>query len=174
MSTDNPVVKNFIIPLEKYPNLNENQTIHDAVEVLRSFTCGEHDRLRYAALLVLNDQNQLVGAVTLRDLLLVLDTRLKGIRKVKKFEGKESEFPDLTILWEDSFFVECTKRSHVSVKDCMSPIHHTVKAGDPVLKALSIMLSTNDDILPVVENGRVIGVIRLEEIFRELNDRCRI
>ena len=173
MSTDNQVVKDFIIPLEKYPNLNENQTIHDAVEVLRSFTCGEHDRLRYAALLVLNDQNQLVGAVTMRDILQALDARLKDLPKVKEFEGKGSDFPDLTILWEDSFFVECTKRSHVPIKDFMSPTHH-VKGGDPVLKALSIMLSTNDDILPVVENGRVIGVIRLEEIFKEINDRCRI
>jgi len=173
VSTDNPVVKKFIIPLEKYPNLNENQTIHDAVQVIRSFICGENDRLRYAALLVLNDQNQLVGAVTLRDILRGLDPRFREFPKVKKFEGKGSEFPDLTILWEDSFFVECTKRSHVLIKDFMSSIHH-VKGGDPILKALSIMLSTNHDILPVVENDTVIGVIRLEEIFKEINDRCKI
>lgn len=173
MRSDNPVVKDFIIPLEKYPNLNENQTIHDAVQVIRLFICGEKDRLRYAALLVLNDQNQLVGAVTLRDILRGLDPRFRDFPKVKKFEGKGSEFPDLTILWEDSFFVECTKRSHVPVKDFMSPIHH-VKGDDPILKALSIMLSTNDDILPVVDKDRVLGVIRLEEIFNEINDRCKI
>lgn len=173
MSTDNPVVKDFIIPLEKYPNLNENQTIHDAVQVIRSFICGENDHLRYAALLVLNDQNQLVGSVTLRDILRGLDPRFREFPKVKKFEGKGSEFPDLTILWEESFFVECTQRSHVPIKDFMSPIHH-VKGGDPILKALSIMLSTNDDILPVVDKDKVFGVIRLEEIFKEINDRCKI
>ena len=174
MVSDNPVVKDLVIPLENFPHLVETQTLHDAVAELISYTCGEYGRVRYAELLVFNDRNQLSGRVTLQDILLSLDPRLKEASRIKEFEGKSSQFPDLTILWEDSFFVECTKWSHIRIKDLMSPIKHIVKGGDPVLKALAIMINTKFTVLPVVDEGRIIGVIRLKEIFTAITAKCKI
>ena len=174
MASDNPVVRDLVIPLEDFPHLNEHQNLHDAVAELISYTCGEYGRIRYAELLVFNDRNQLSGRVALQDILLSLDPRLKEASKVKEFEGKSSQFPDLTILWEDSFFVECTKWSHILIRDLMSPIRHTVKGGDPVLKALAIMTNTQTFVLPVVDEGRILGVIRLKEIFTTITARCKI
>ena len=174
MASSNPVVKDMIIPLARYPHLNESQTLHDAVQVIQSHTCEENGRLIYSGLLVLNDQNQLVGRITLQDILKSLDSRLKDACKVKKFEGKGMEFPNLAILWEDSFFVECTKGAYKLIKDLMSPIKYIVKGSDPVLKALSIMLSTKEVVLPAVDEDHVIGVIRLEEIFKAIGDKCKI
>lgn len=174
MTSDNPVVRDLIIPLAKYPHLNESQTLHDADQVLQSYRCEENDSLRYSGLLVLNDNNQLAGRLTLQDMLQSLDPRLKEASKVKEFEGKEEEYSNLAILWEDSFFVECSKRSGTPVKDIMSTITHVLKGSDPVLKALSIMLSTKEVILPAVDEGRVIGVIRLKEIFKAICNKCKI
>ena len=174
MATENPIVKDLVIPLKDFPHLNEHQTLHDAVETLLSYTCGEYDRIRYAEILILNDLNQLCGRVTLQDILLNLDPRLKEASNVKGYEGKGTGDPDLITLWEDSFFVECTKRSHIVVRDLMSPIKHTVKASAPVLKALIVMISSKTAVLPVVDENRVTGVIRLKEIFRSLTSRCRI
>ena len=174
MASDNPVVRDLVIPLEDFPHLNENQTLHDAVEVLLSYTCGEYGRIRYAELLILNDRNQLSGRVTLQNILLNLDPRLKKASKVKGFEGKWAGFLDLIILWEDSFFVECRKWSHILIKDLMSPIKHIVKGSDPVLKALAIMTNTQNLVLPAIDEGRIIGVIRLKEIFKTITARCKI
>ena len=174
MTPANPVVKDLVIPLERFPHLYEHQTLHDAVEVLNSYTCGGDDRLGFADLLVLNDKNQLSGRVRLADMLLSLDPRLKEASKVGAFEGKGSEIADLIILWEDSFFVECKKWSQIHIKDTMSPIRKTVKGSDPVLKALAIMLSTKDGVLPVIDEGRVIGVIRMKEIFKAITATCKI
>ena len=169
-----PVVKDLVITLGKFPHLKEHQTLHDAVEVLNSYTCGGGDRLGFADLLILNDKNQLSGRVRLADMLLCLDPRLKEVSKVEAFEGKGSELSDLIILWEDSFFVECKKWSHINIKDIMSPIKQIVKGGDPVLKALAIMINTKDSVLPVVDGGRVIGVIRMKEIFKAITATCKI
>lgn len=174
MASNNPVVRDLVIPLEDFPHLNENQTLHDAVEVLLSYTCGEYGRIRYAELLILNDRNQLSGRVTLQNILLNLDPRLKEASKVKGFEGKGAGFLDLIILWEDSFFVECRKWSHILIKDLMSPIKHIVKGSDPVLKALAIMTNTQNLVLPAIDEGRIIGVIRLKEIFKTITARCKI
>jgi len=174
MASDNPVVRDLVIPLDSFPHLNEDQNLHDAVEVLLSNKCGEYDRIRYAELLILNDQNQLSGRVTLQNILLNLDPRLKEASNVKGFEGKGAGFLDLVILWEDSFFVECKKWSHISIKELMLPIKHIVKGSDPVLKALAIMTNTNNFVLPVVDEGRILGVIRLKEIFTSITARCKI
>jgi CBS domain-containing protein len=174
MASDNPVVRDLIIPLKDFPHLNETQTLHDAVEVLLSYKCGEYERIRYAEILILNDQNKLCGRARLQDILLSLDPRLKEASKVKGFEGKSSGFLDLVILWEDSFFVECRKWSHIPIKNLMSPIKYTVKGGDPVLKALAIMTNTQNFVLPVVDEGRILGVIRLKEIFAAITARCKI
>jgi len=174
MTPENPVVKDLVIPLKDFPHLNEHQTLHSAVEALLSHTCGEYDRIRYAEILILNDRNQLCGRVTLQDILLNLDPRLKELSSVKGYEGKVADDPDLITLWGDSFFVECTKRSDIIVRDIMSPIKHIVKAGDPVLKALIVMISLKSVVLPVVDRSRVIGVIRLKEIFRTLINRCNV
>lgn len=172
MAAEIPIVRDLTIPLERYPHLNENQTLHDAALILQTFTCGENDRLRYGELLVLNDRNQLVGRISIQDILKCLDSRLSEIPHVKKFEGKGSDFPNLTFLWEDSFFEGCARHGAKAIKDCTSPIKILIKGSDPILKALSIMLSTKDVTLPVIDENRVIGVIRLEEIFEAISSRC--
>ena len=83
MASDNPVVRDLVIPLKDFPHLNEIQTLHVAVEILLSYTCGEYGRIRYAELLILNDRNQLSGRVTLQNILLNLDPRLKEASNVK-------------------------------------------------------------------------------------------
>lgn len=174
MASDNPVVRDLVIPLQEFPNLLETQTLHDAVEELISCTCGEFDRIRYAEVLIFNERHQLSGRVTLPDILINLDPRLKEASRVKEFEGKSSQFPDLTILWEDSFFIECRKWSNILLKDLMSHIRYTVKGSDPVLKALAIMINSNHGVLPVIDEGRVIGVIRMKEIFKTITAKCNI
>jgi CBS domain-containing protein len=174
MASDNPIVRDLVIPLKDFPHLYEHETLHDAVEVLLSYTCGEYGRIRYADILVLNDKNQLSGRVTLQDILMSLDPRFKEASKVSVFKGKGAEFSNLITLWEDSFFVECTKWSHVPIKDLMSPIKHIVKGSDPVLRALAVMINTKISVMPAVDEGRVIGVIRLKEIFSTICSKCRI
>jgi CBS domain-containing protein len=174
MVSDNPVVRDLVIPLEKYPHLKEHNTLHEAVEMIGSYTSDENDRIRYAELLVLNDQNQLSGLATLQDILQSLNPRLKDASMVKNFAGKKSEFEDLTYLWEESFFVECKKRSHVLIRDFMSPIKHIHKGSDPVLMALLVMINTKEAVLPVIDDDRVIGVIRLKEIFKAVCERCNL
>jgi len=174
MAPDNPIVRDLVIPLKDFPHLYQDQTLHDAVAVLLSYTCGEYNRIRYADILVLNEKNQLCGRVTLQDILISLDPRFKEASKVSGFEGKGAELFNLITLWEDSFFVECTKWSHIPIKNLMSPIKYTVKGSDPALKALVIMISTKIAVLPAVDEGRVLGVIRLKEIFRAITEKCRI
>jgi len=174
MTVHNPVVRDFIIPLDRYPHLLETQTLHDAFETLTDFSCGTNDRLRYSTLFITNHEQQLVGKITLQDMLMALDDRFAEAKKAGKFEGKGTEYPNLTILWEDSFFIECGKKKDIFLKNVMRPVTRFVKADDSLVKAISIMLYGNIEVLPVLDEDSIIGVIRLEELFRAVCSACKI
>lgn len=149
MTTAKPVARDFVIPLDKYPHLHETDTLKDAVGLVLSFTCGESARLMYSELFVFNDQEQLVGRVSLKDILKTLDIRL--VETPKRFEGKGTEYSNLGILLEESFFIECAKKHKVPLKEMMSPVKKIAKADDPLVKSLSMLLHGDEQALPVVD-----------------------
>jgi hypothetical protein len=172
MLAEKMLVRDFAVPLARYPHVLDTATLHDAVAAIQSLTFGPNDRLRYSEVLVLNGSNQLAGRITIRGILEGIDPHMAP--KVKGFEGKGSEFPNLTLLWGDAFFRDCGKHASRSVSEFMAPIPQRVKGDETILKALSIMLSANETALPVIEQERIFGIIRLEEIFTELTNRCNL
>jgi len=174
MATDLPKIRDILIPIERYPHLNENKTLKEAVAELKAYTAGVMNRLRYDVLLVVNDKNQLVGKVSLVDIMKALFPSLFETMKVEKFEGKGSSFPNLAILLEDTATKECSLRAGKPVKDFMSHDDFFLQADTQILKTLSIMLSSGNNNIPVIDDKKVIGVIRLEEIFLALCSHCNI
>ena len=172
MTSNNPVVRDFIVPIDSYPHLKETQSLSDAVQTLLSFAGDENGRIRFRGLLVVGEGNQLVGCLNLQTILRALDKRMADIPE--SYGGKGGEYPDLAILWEDSFFSRCSEKRDTLIRDCMMPTQHIVNGEDPLLKALSIMLHSNEVVLPVVEDGAIVGVIRLEEIFTAICSVCML
>lgn len=170
--TEKFLVKGLIIPMKRFPHIDENQSLHEAVKILRGYTCGQNERMRYSEMLVVNAQHQLVGRLNLQSVLKGLDPNLAQV--FKGYEGKAGEFPNLPILWGDSFFKACHSRFGKNAREFMTPLPTPVKANESALKALSIMLAHNETVLPVLsESGdEVVGVIRLEEIFNGIVRRC--
>ncbi|MEA3387264.1 MAG: CBS domain-containing protein [Patescibacteria group bacterium] len=174
MAVEIPVVRDHIIPIDKYPHLQETQTLRDAVHILLSFTCGEEERLRHSHIIIINDSNEFVGLLNLKTILRTYDNRLVDVPKVEIFKGKGAEFPNLTILWEDSFFSTCSLKKDTVIKDFMLPAERFSKGSDSLLKALSMMLYADAPTLPVVEGNIVTGVIRMEEIFKTISSQCNL
>lgn len=171
MSKDE-TVGDFAIPLDVYPHLREDQTLDEAIGVIRSFTC--EDQLQFSELLILNDQEQLIGRVTVREMLQGLEPRLLKKKKKWKFEGFDADYPNLAILWEESFFKHCHERGGAPIKEFLSPIKTTVKATDPLLKVLYIMMHKNENNLPVLKKKKVVGVVRIKEVFAAVCLRCQL
>ena len=168
MNEKNSVIRDLTIPLDRYPHLNENQTIQEAIIAIMAFRAGKQDRLRYAGLLVVNDQNQLVGKLSLIDILHGLVPRLVDAAKVEKFEGKETEYPNLAFLYEETTFAECGKNRQKLIKPLLQAIDFSLPADTHILKALVMMSHRNDFNVPVTDNGSIIGILRIEEMFNAM------
>ncbi|MDF1614299.1 CBS domain-containing protein [Desulfurivibrio dismutans] len=168
------LVKGLAIPMKRFPHVQEDRSLSQAVKVLKEFTCGDYERMRYSELLVISAEHKLVGRVSIQSILRGLDSNLA--QAVQVYQGTPGEFPNLAILWGDSFFNGCNVRFGHNIKEFMSPLPPAVKENESALKALSIMLTQNETVLPVIsEDGvTVTGVIRLEEIFNAVAKRCDI
>ncbi|MFH7321050.1 HPP family protein [Desulfurivibrio sp. D14AmB] len=165
-------MKGLVIPMKRFPHIEDELNLAEAVRALQEFTCGEYERMRYSEMLVLDADNQLVGRVSLQGILKGLDPNLAQM--FEGFQGKAGEFPNLPILWGDSFFSACNSRFGKNIKEFMTPLPTPVKENESALKALSIMLTHNETVLPVLNEAgdEVLGVIRLEEIFNAIVRHC--
>ena len=170
MSEKKLVVGDIVIPLDNYPKLNENQSLQEAIQTFMSFRAGQQDRLRYAGLLVVNDKNQLVGKLSLVNIMHGLVPRLVDATNVEKFEGKEVEYPNLAFLYEDSTFGDCKKHQAKPIKPLMEDISLSFSSDTHILKALAMMTHRDEYNVPVTKDGIIIGILCLEEIF---NTMCK-
>jgi|FLOH01.1.fsa_nt_gi predicted transcriptional regulator len=172
MTAETLFLKDYMIPLERFPHISEDKTLKDAVATVGSFTAGERGLLRYTSLLVVNENNQLTGQLTLRDIVKGIASEITEIVQMKDYQGKGTDFPNLAFLLEDKFFKQCSRQYGKQVKDCMSKVGTAIPLDTPLLKVMMIMLAGSECVLPVVDGGEVLGVIRFAEIFTAINGQC--
>ena len=169
----NTTVKDLIIPLEQFPHVHSEAPVHEAVGLLFSHVNG-NGRLQYDELLVISADNQYVGRLTVRGILTCYFPTLFATGDKQIFAGKKEKFSDLAILMEDSFQAECKRQGALPVRDFMAPPLKSIKAGMHPLHAAEIMMNENETCLPVVEDGILIGLVRLIDIFHTLAGSCSL
>ena len=169
----NTTVKDLIIPLEQFPHVQSEAPVHEAVGLLFSHVNG-NGRLQYDELLVISADNQYVGRLTVRGILTCYFPTLFATGDKQIFAGKKEKFSDLAILMEDSFQAECKRQGALPVRDFMAPPLKSIKAGMHPLHAAEIMMNENETCLPVVEDGILIGLVRLIDLFRTLASSCSL
>ncbi len=105
--------------------------------------------------------NHLKGVITLRRI-------MEGLRKAIGRAPASAE----AAYWERTDLLPRLRQEMelVKVKDVMSKNIYQVKPYDSIGKAMDIMLDKKVRGLPVVESQRVIGVIRMNDIFNDLYD----
>lgn len=168
-----PAVKDLIVPLEQFPHLKSEASVHEAVGQLFAHL-NSGGKLQYDELLVVNSQDQYVGRLTIRSILTCYFPALFDGGQKPIFAGKQERFSDLAILLEDCFQAECKRQGSLPVSQFMAPPLKSIKAELHPLHAAEIMMEVGETCLPVIENQAVIGVVRLIDIFRTLASSCSL
>lgn len=153
-------VREIMIPLDTYPRISENSDIKEAVAALRAFFQNSGREWRGFHLLVVCDsQGNPVGLLTMRSLLIAL-----GIKALAKDIWLKTE------TWSWYFINRLQQEGGIKVREIMRPIAAVaVDAGESVSKAASLFAAHRVNSLPVTEKGRIIGVLRTIDVFREIN-----
>jgi CBS-domain-containing membrane protein len=160
---DRKAAKDLMIPLEDYPHIPYWFTLRQAMAIVREAAIKFEGTFEPRAVLVFDEKYQLMGILTLRDIIKGLEPKFLQETALVKMD------PSLTVLLGDFFGPKIKEQSQKPVSEVMSPIKVTVNADDPVAKPLYLMIKENVGLIPVMQGGKVVGMLRLSDLFGEIS-----
>jgi CBS domain-containing protein len=155
--------KDLMIPLEDYPHIPYWFSLRQAMAIVREATVKFEGSFEPRAVLVFDEKYQLMGILTLRDIIKGLEPRF--LQETSLVKGD----PSLAILMGDLFGPNIKEQSQRTVSEVMSSIKATVNAGDSLVKALFSMIKENVGLIPVMQDNKVMGMLRLSDLFGEIS-----
>lgn len=141
--------------------IKPDATIQEAVLKL-----SEHDRKspeNYSpaaqSLVVVDEEGKLLGIITMLDI-------LRGIEP--EFMRETEHLAGLT--WDGLFTELIHKAENRTVEDAMTPAKGLAKVDpdDRLMTAVELMVSKGIRRIPVLDEGKVVGMVRLYDIFHEV------
>ncbi|MFZ5449913.1 MAG: HPP family protein [Thermodesulfobacteriota bacterium] len=155
--------KDLMIALEDYPHIPYWFTLRQAMAIIREAVLKFEGSFEPRAVLVFDEKYQLLGILTLRDIIKGLEPRFLQETGLIKMD------PSLTVLMGDFFGPKMQEQSQRAVSEVMSPIKVTVNADDPITKPLYLMIKETISLIPVLQAGKVVGMLRLSDLFNEIS-----
>jgi CBS domain-containing protein len=145
-------IKDLVIPLSHYPHMPYWGTLKEAIVQLNvAYETGHH------TVLVFDEAYKLVGMLLEKDI-------LKGLEP--KFAQHYEE--GVPIAWEDLLKSGIEKKLSLPISEYMSEVPAKIDGEDSLLKASHIMLQMDAYLLPVMEGDKLIGVVRMGDLFHEI------
>ncbi len=161
----------IMIPIEFYPHIPYWFTLKQAIIEMEKAQIEVHGRKSLPrVILIFNEKDTLVGSVRRRDILRGLEPSFLLKEPLEYRKMLFSEENDLTHheFSYEKLIMEARVRADSPVKDIMIPIKTAINYNDHIIKLMYEMVETNTSFLPVLKEGRVVGVVRSVDIFHEI------
>ena len=156
--------KDLMIRLEDYPHIPYWFSLRQAMAIVREAALKFGGSFEPRAVLVFDEKYQLMGILTLRDIIKGLEPRFLHETALVKAD------PSLTVMMGDLFGPGLKEASQKPVSEVMSPIKVTIQGSDPIAKAIFLMIKEGVGMMPVIQDNKVAGMIRLSDLFKEISD----
>jgi len=164
-------VRDFMIPVDRYPSVRDNATLREAVAVIESAQLEvELRRSLPRALLVFDGIHVLVGTVRRRDILRGLEPRFL-VSTPLEYRRKLFDVavdPNLAELSFDRVIQGIREQADRPVSDVMQPVQSILSADDHLMKAVYEMVSYDLTLIPVVDGKNLVGVVRSVDAFHQV------
>jgi CBS-domain-containing membrane protein len=136
-------VSKLMTPPNQWPQIRGEADVCTTVKLLRIIT--EDQKLEHGHYpLIMDDNFNLLGFVHLTDL-------LKSIKP----------------LWEKAGGLNACP-AYPKVKELVTPFAGSVGPDDGILQALGVMMEHKVSMVPVIQAGKLLGMIRLSDVFNEV------
>ena len=167
--SDSKVAKDVMIGIFEYPHVPYWFSIGQAIRIVKVSFLSAKKYPDPMAILVFDEKYNLMGTLTLKDILRGLEPRF--LKPSAKAQVAEEDETGLSLIW-DTLFVKGTKElAEKPVSEIMVPAKFFVEPNDPITKAAYLMLHHDLVLVPVLDNKRkFVGVVRIIEIFDEISN----
>lgn len=163
----------IMIPIDKYPNIFQGVTIREAMAEFEHAFLNVDDCMSLPrALLVIDEKRNLIGMIRRRDILKALEPRF--MQKVPHHHQKDyfdiEGDPDLVALSSGKLIKTMRAQADQNINDIMLPadLMFTANYDDHIAKIVYIMALKDLNLLPVMRDGKVVGVVRSVDVFHEV------
>ncbi len=166
-------VREAMLKLEEYAVVSEDASLLDALRVLdqsqKQLSGGRHP---HRAVLVKDAEGRIVGKLGHAAFMKALEPRYSevennGALARAGMTGKfMSSIMDDMPLWQQDLSIYVNRAMNTKVKDVMHPVTEHVDADAPIGEAIHKLVAYQSLSLPVTSGGRVVGIIRLADVFR--------
>lgn len=106
------------------------------------------DKVKYHVIFVVDKDDNLAGIVTEGDIIKVL---------VPKYISVDESL--ISVIDSDYFEKKCLERRNLTITEIMTKSTLSVRENDSLIKAAALMVTNRIHTLPVVKEGKVIGVL---------------
>ena len=174
---DNKTVKDLMHPLSEYATVSGDATIRDAIEALdkaQLALCG--NRHHHRAVLVLDDNDEVIGKLSYWAILRKLEPKFLNTDELVEL-SKASFTADYMEELEESLTgflgnltALCKKASGAKAKDAMVPVGTLIDENESLVSAIHHLVLTHEQSLLATRNGKIVGTLRLSDVFQEVAD----
>jgi CBS-domain-containing membrane protein len=162
-------VKDLMIGVFDYPHIPYWFSIDQAMKIIKASFIKEKKYTEPLAILVFDEKYNLLGTLTLKDILRGLEPRF--MRPTDKAQAYIQEGQELSLIWDTLFASESKELAQKPVNEIMVPTKYFVEPDDSIAKAAYLMIHDDLPLLPVLEaKKKFVGLVRMIEIFDELTN----
>jgi len=178
------IVKDLMLPVEECATVNQEMTVREAIQVLKRAQekqRAEGGAYQYRALLVLNEDNEVVGKLSHRDIVMSMEPKYRSQKGSEAIAHIFAAGLSPVLLksmmqrysfWGESFERRCQEVLNVKVKDCMHIPGNDeyVQQSDPLGLAIHQLIMGHHQSLLVTEGDCLVGMLTLTDVFEGI---CR-
>ena len=163
-------IKDVMIGIFEYPHIPYWFSLDQAMRIIKVSFISTKKYPEPLALLVFDEKYNLLGTLTLRDILRGLEPQFMRT-PMEKAQVVDEDETALALVWDSLFAKESKDLAKKPVSEVMTPTKSFVEPTDPLTKAAYLMIHNNLVLLPVLENKKkFVGLVRMIEIFDELSE----
>lgn len=161
----------MMIPLSDYPHIPYWFTLREAIAMLERSVIDVRGRKSLPrSFLVFNEAYELLGIVRRRDILRGLSPRfmLEGTPRHRKALFEVKADPMLLEMHYDKALGSLREQAGRPVAEFMSPVGRTLQFDDHLATIMFEMVEADLSMIPVLQNGAVVGVVRSVDVLHEV------
>ncbi len=163
------VAKDVMVGIFEYPHVPYWFTISQAIRIVKVSFLSAKKYPEPMAVLVFDEKYNLMGTLTLKDILKGLEPRF--LKPSEKAQVPKEDESTLSLIWDTLFTKESKELAEKPVSEIMVPAKNFVEPNDPLTKAAYLMLHNDLVLLPVLEGKKkFVGLVRMIEVFDSISD----
>jgi len=176
---EHKLVRDLMLSLDEYATVSFESTIQQALVALSKSQLGlTQDRHYHRAVLVLKD-GRVVGKLSHWAILRSLEPKFLRSDDESSLAraGLTDEFiqslKDTFSLFTGSLEQMCRAAGRIKAMDAMVPLGESIDQDATLTEAIRNLVMKHAQSLPVTRHGKVVGILRLSDVFEEAADIIR-